>query len=250
MVQDKAKYELVTRLMVKHGISVDSNWFFDHTIGRPVLVARRIDPKNDQNLQAFTFSISGDLISSGTHPLSSFFSELRADDESAKARNDPEWNSDSLFPDQLARCHRMLDLKPGLHVAEIGPGNSKFHLKLAQIAGKVTLIDHSKAILDGVPNHPKVEKILGDANGLKGESIYDRVFTSRVLARLPSPVGALRNIRNSLRPGGVYVAFESQGLPELLERQAHAAGFSEVFVRTAHTGDYIGYFLKARRALK
>jgi ubiquinone/menaquinone biosynthesis C-methylase UbiE len=112
---------------------------------------------------------------------------------------------------------RRPELRPDLHVLELGPGPGYFSPAVARVvaAGRLVLVDIQPEMLDmaracldarGLTN---IEYRCGDAMCLPAESeSFDVAFLLSVLGEIPDRNACLREIRRVLRPGGLLSVTE------------------------------------------
>ena len=134
--------------------------------------------------------------------------------------NGADWllRSERAAEEQPDKALDLLDIRPGMHVADIGAGAGYFSLKLAERVGetgKVYATDiqaEMLALLDrrakeaGVTN---IEKVLGkpdDAN-LPADSV-DLILMVDVYHEFSEPQAMLEGMRNALRADGRLVLLE------------------------------------------
>jgi ubiquinone/menaquinone biosynthesis C-methylase UbiE len=134
-----------------------------------------------------------------------------------------------------------IQLQPGETVLELGPGPGAFTVEAARRAGpagKLIAVDlqpemitivEEKVRAAGVTN---VETHVANAYELPLEDAsVDRAFLITVLAEIPDPVRALREVRRVLKPGGVLSVTEEFYDPDYPRRAtvirwAESAGFA------------------------
>jgi ubiquinone/menaquinone biosynthesis C-methylase UbiE len=151
------------------------------------------------------------------------------------------------------RLHSVLRPQPGERVLEIGPGTGYYTLGIAEWVGadgKIEIFDLQQKFLDHVMRRAaerglqNVVPTQGDATDLPyGDASMGAVVLTAVLGEIPDPVGALREIRRVLRPGGRLVVGELFGDPHFttlaaLKRQAAGAGLAY----ETRSGNWFGYF--------
>lgn len=129
---------------------------------------------------------------------------------------------------------RRATIAPSAHVLDLGAGAGLLTVRAAQIAtsGRVVGIDHSSGMLNqarqkaqrgGVSD--RVEYAQMDAESLAFDpGSFDGAVSLFVLAHLPNPDAALRELHRVLRPGGRLVAGVGSAAPLLsLEGLGRAA---------------------------
>jgi ubiquinone/menaquinone biosynthesis C-methylase UbiE len=136
----------------------------------------------------------------------------------------------------------LLGLTPAMKVLDAGCGPGRLALPLAEAVGphgEVTALDLQEGMLARV--RTKVEaaglqnvKFLhaGLGNGKLPHAYFDRAVLVTVLGEIPDQASALKEIHNSLKPGGVLSVTEVIFDPhfqsrEAVLRMAQAAGFKE-----------------------
>ena len=111
----------------------------------------------------------------------------------------------------------LLDLKPGLHVLDVGCGTGDDAREIASLVGptgRVVGIDPSSTMIDEseertVDSGLPVEFEIGDVRRLNfRDASFDRVRTDRVLMFVTEIKAAIAEIARVLRPGGRVVASE------------------------------------------
>lgn len=142
--------------------------------------------------------------------------------------------------------------RPNLDILEIGAGKGE-HLPFVEPTyASYTMLDLFPAPIEPPwAGDRRVTWHQGDACGVSlTDRSFDRVISMCVLHHLRDPAAALRNVRNWLRPGGVFTAFlpSDPGLLNRLNRQLFVAprsrrlGFGdyEVFNAREHHNHYWG----------
>ncbi len=118
-----------------------------------------------------------------------------------------------LRPEELLRD--IAHLSPGMTAVDMGSGTGVFALPMARIVGsdgKVYAVDRSSDMINALKSAaPPVNlfAILADveSTGIESETA-DLCLVALVLHELSSPIGAIREARRLLRPGGRIVVVE------------------------------------------
>lgn len=109
--------------------------------------------------------------------------------------------------------HRLLDVRPGEHVLDVGCGNGVVSREIARLGASVVGTDVSEAFIDLARHHApdrEIEYRVVDATdesallklGVEG---FDAIVASMVLMDLPEIDPLLRAARRLLRPDGRFV---------------------------------------------
>ena len=148
-----------------------------------------------------------------------------------------------LFQNDSARnIIQHLDLQPGMNVLDFGCGPGRLTIPIAkQIsrAGQVTALDIQAKMLDR--NHAKaraenlnnIHFVQGGAGeGKLGNNIHDRALLVTVLGEIPDKDAAMKEIFDTLKPGGILSITEVIADPHFqsrasILRRANAVGFVE-----------------------
>lgn len=125
----------------------------------------------------------------------------------------PEWDVvGSAFQHGLLRWRALACLvERGLVVADVGCGTGYLARVLVRFADKVIAIDHSAAMLARARENlaaagDRVELRQGELDRLPlQDGEVDAIFASLVLHHVPDVLGALREMRRALKPGGRLV---------------------------------------------
>ncbi len=153
-----------------------------------------------------------------------------------------------------------LDLAPGMHVLDAGCGPGRLTVPLAKAVGEegqVVALDGQRAMLDrlerkltseNLSNVRPVEAGLGEGTLERG--VFDRVALAMVLGEVRDRASALREIKTSLKPGGVLSVTEAFGDPDYrrpatVRREAEATGLRLV----ARYGGFPTYTLNFEKPL-
>ena len=137
----------------------------------------------------------------------------------------------------------LLDLQPGMKVLDAGCGPGRLSIPTAKAIGpqgELTAVDlqaemlervREKAQIAGLSNLHFVQAGLGE--GKLEKNYYDRVLMVTVLGEIPDQASALREIYQTLKPGGILSVtevifdphFQSRGA---VQQVASRVGFREV----------------------
>jgi ubiquinone/menaquinone biosynthesis C-methylase UbiE len=121
---------------------------------------------------------------------------------------------DVFAPESSARlidnCVRLMGLKPGARVADLGCGSGVFSDLLQRTGFDCVGVDISpKLIALGKRNYPNVEFIEGDVERLPFPAAdFDGVLLSGLVHHFPDPSKCAAEVFRVLRPGGRFVAFD------------------------------------------
>ena len=114
------------------------------------------------------------------------------------------------FPIRDEVLYQYLDWSPDLNVLEIGPGSGFTAFWLCRQVRQMTLLDAAAQTIDDLRAQlgslPNVDLVAADAAqpGLAAllKSRFDVAFGLDVFDLIPDPIGTLRNLGESLKPGG------------------------------------------------
>lgn len=130
-----------------------------------------------------------------------------------------DWNAKlykerfSFVPSYGEDVLKLLTVKPGSYVIDLGCGNGTLTEKLHSLGYKVTGIDASDAMLESARrDHPDLRFQQGDASSFHPEEPADAIFSNAVFHWIDAQKQQkmLVNIAKNLRPGGELV-FEFGG---------------------------------------
>ena len=137
---------------------------------------------------------------------------------------------------------QQLALRSGMAVADVGCGPGTYHTRLARLQAQVIALDFSEGMLQQARRQASdhtlpVSVVRADAQALPLRTgRCDRVLAAHMLYHVPDQVGALREMRLALRPGGRVVLVTGAGRPSRL-----TALHREVVAALGYTpGDYGG----------
>ncbi|HEX5040113.1 MAG TPA: methyltransferase domain-containing protein [Candidatus Limnocylindria bacterium] len=165
---------------------------------------------------------------------------------------------------------RVLDLRPGMAVADLGPGAGHFTLRMARAVepdGVVYALDASQGTLDDLVRAAEDRKLATlqtvriPRNRLEIPKPVDLLFVSATYHHLPNPSTYFADARQHLNPGATVAILESrrQGLlarrilrhassPSRLQREMTDAGYRLVSTHEFVRGYFFGLFEIAERA--
>ena len=156
------------------------------------------------------------------------------------------------------RLIRLGEIQPGMSVLDVGCGPGRVTLPLAEAVGNdgsVTALDLQEKMLGRVRERAK-EKALGNiayvhggaGAGLLPQAAFDRAVLVTVLGEIPEREAALREIFESLEPGGVLLIGEILPDPHYQTRTAvRKAGEAAGFEFIDCTGTVVAHTTRRRR---
>jgi predicted methyltransferase len=161
---------------------------------------------------------------------------------------------------QVNRVMDLLGIEPGRNVADIGAGSGWFTVRAARrvaSSGTVYAVDINREAIKYIEQRAKNEQLQNikpilsqpDDPQLPANSV-DAVLLLKTYHEIAHPIGLLRNLRSSLKPGAKIGIIDRNGSGEnhgvgkdVVIREAAQAGYellkSEDFVK----GDGMDYFL-------
>ena len=118
---------------------------------------------------------------------------------------------------------RVLDLQPGMAIADIGAGTGFFTMLMAQQVGpfgKAYAVDISPEFVEAIETRAKgqgIDNIVGVVNDQKSVRLprnsVDLVFISDTYHHFEYPQSTLRSIHRALRPDGELVVIDFKRIP-------------------------------------
>lgn len=135
----------------------------------------------------------------------------------------------------------LLELAPGMRVADVGCGPGRLTFRIADrvgMTGEVVALDVQRKMLERVERRIKEQSVTnvrplhaGAGEGKLESGYFDRALLVTVLGEISNREGALREIHDALKPGGMVVITEIFPDPhyqrlEKVKTLALRAGFS------------------------
>lgn len=101
----------------------------------------------------------------------------------------------------------LLAPKAGERILDIGCGTGTLTHEIAQSGATVVGIDSSPEMIGQArQNYPKLEFRLADARSFRSPERFDAVFSNAVLHWIQPPQEAVATVRETLKPGGRFIA--------------------------------------------
>src|SRR3984893_8254025 len=108
----------------------------------------------------------------------------------------------------------------GERILDIGCGTGHLTAQIAESGARLVGVDRSPEMVDAARKaYPNLQFDVADARDLRFHEEFDAVFSNATLHWIHEPELVIRSIRNSLRPGGRFVAeFGGQGNIRKMQR--------------------------------
>ncbi|WP_051788990.1 class I SAM-dependent methyltransferase [Pelosinus sp. UFO1] len=151
-----------------------------------------------------------------------------------------------------------LDVEEGMTILDIGCGPGRISIPLAKAVGeqgKIILVDIQQEMLDIVKRKALKENMhniivvnIPMGEGRLKDYKADRAVLAAVLGEIPNRIIALKEIYNSLKPGGILAISETMFDPHYQRKQTildlvKSIGFAEV----GFTGNKLAYTIYLKR---
>jgi protein-L-isoaspartate O-methyltransferase len=173
-----------------------------------------------------------------------------------------EWSEEQARDrfDEAGTVMDLLDIRPGMAVADIGAGRGYFAVRLATRVGpdgRVTAEDIVPGTVErlrgriGEAGLPHVDVVLGRPHDPRlPAAAYDRAVLVHMYHEVEQPFGLLWNLAPSLKPGGLVGIVDADRPtdrhgtpPDLLRCELGVAGYREVaFHPLQPAGNYLAVF--------
>jgi ubiquinone/menaquinone biosynthesis C-methylase UbiE len=137
-----------------------------------------------------------------------------------------------------------LELAPGAHVLEVGPGPGFFSLDVARAVpqGRLELVDLQAGMLAKARRRVRAAR-LGNVGFTQATATmlpfvrasFDAAFLVAVLGEVPDPSACLAAIADLLKPGGRLVCVELPGDPDALSAEQLRAFAANTSLRLAQS---------------
>lgn len=168
------------------------------------------------------------------------------------------WLLDPPFPGGVSpRTRKTIErlvLQPGMDILDAGCGPGRLSIPLAKTVGPngtVTSMDIQEGMLQVVRKRAAKENLTnirfiqgGLGGGILGNSLYDRAVLITVIGEIPDRQGALCEIFQALRPGGILLIEETIRDPHFQTKNAVLALTESIgYVEKEFFGNRFSYTL-------
>jgi trans-aconitate methyltransferase len=101
----------------------------------------------------------------------------------------------------------LLTPRPGERILDLGCGTGHLTARIAEVGATVVGLDRSAEMLaQARAAYPRIEFVQGDAREFAFAKPFDAVFSNALLHWVRPPETVVRRVRDTLRPGGRFVA--------------------------------------------
>lgn len=165
---------------------------------------------------------------------------------------------------EAEQVFRLLGVKPGLAIADIGAGSGYYTSRLAPAVGEGGLIYANDIIPDYLSRlrrrmasegHQNVRFVLGDTgNANLPPASVDIALMVHMYHEIADPFGLLWHLHEDLKPGGRVAIIDANRPtarhgtpPALLKCELAAAGFRQLSYKPLENGSYLAVFAPESR---
>jgi SAM-dependent methyltransferase len=173
----------------------------------------------------------------------------------------PRWSSEDARDDvgEAERVMQMLDVRPGMAVADVGAGDGYYTMRLAdrvgatgRVYGQDIVPDYLRELQQRVRDNGRanVTLVLGDPHDPRlPPAAVDLVLMVHMYHEIEQPFALLYNLYPSLRPGARVAVLDLNRPPELhgtppalLRCELESMGYRRDTVHTVSPGEYLAVF--------